>query len=136
MATQLENALAAATLNEDERRAVGRLVRRLREELGGDLLAVWLYGSRARGDANPEETDDDRKSDVDLMAIAAGGRNRYGDRIHALLFEATEAEGESPVWYSVFVGDPEWLRGRREIRSFFIQEVDRDKIVLHGSALE
>jgi hypothetical protein len=30
----------------------------------------------------------------------------------------------------------ERLRDRRRIRSFFIQEVDRDKIVLAGSALE
>ena len=34
------------------------------------------------------------------------------------------------------VYDPQWLRGRREIESFFIGEVDRDKIVLAGNALE
>lgn len=33
------------------------------------------------------------------------------------------------------VFDPEWLHYRREIESFFIQEVDRDK-VLAGSALD
>lgn len=34
---------------------------------------------------------------------------------------------------SLVVWDPEWLAHRRDIRSFFVQEVDRDKIVLHGS---
>jgi hypothetical protein len=48
---------------------------------------------------------------------------------------AVEA-GDSPVWYSVSVFDPEWLRGRRDIKSFFIQNVDRDKLVLAGSDLE
>jgi hypothetical protein len=48
--------------------------------------------------------------------------------------EAALAEGESPFTYSVHVFDPEWLEGRREIESFFIQEVDRDKIVLFGKA--
>jgi hypothetical protein len=32
--------------------------------------------------------------------------------------------------FSVHVGTPEWLEQRRAIRSFFIAEVDRDKVVL------
>jgi len=38
-----------------------------------------------------------------------------------------DAEGDSPVYYSLRIFDTEWLRGRREIRSFFTQEVDRDR---------
>jgi hypothetical protein len=53
-----------------------------------------------------------------------------------LLNELALAEGVSPVWYSFFIEDSEWLRSRREIRSFFVAEVDRDKIVLCGSGLE
>ena len=30
------------------------------------------------------------------------------------------------------VYDPSWLEGRRQIESFFIREVDRDKVVLLG----
>lgn len=48
---------------------------------------------------------------------------------------AALAEDESPLTYSVHVHDEKWLRGRREIESFFIGEVDRDKVVLAGSAL-
>jgi|GEM_PF-3581876 len=47
-----------------------------------------------------------------------------------------DAEGDSPVYYSLRIFDTEWLRGRREIRSFFTQEVDRDKIVLWGERLD
>jgi hypothetical protein len=34
--------------------------------------------------------------------------------------------------FSVHIQTPQWLKGRRAIRSFFIGEVDRDKVVLHG----
>jgi predicted nucleotidyltransferase len=129
MNTQLSDALAPASLSDLERRTVERLVGRLREELGEDVHEIWLYGSRARGEEPHDE------SDIDLMVIADGGRDRYGMKVIELTNEVADAEGVSPVWYSVFVSDPEWLRGRRQIRSFFIAEVDRDKIVLHGSGL-
>lgn len=73
--------LADASLTAEERRVVERLVELLREEFGPDLHAVWLYGSRARG--------------------------------------------EPP-----YVFDPEWVTARRAIDSFFMREVDRDKVVL------
>jgi len=121
--------LDAAQLTERERRVVARFASRLNKELGGDLRGLWLYGSRARKMAHPE-------SDVDLLVIADGGRDRYGRIAGDLSEEAAIAEGESPFNYSVHVHDPEWLQGRRAIESFFIQEVDRDKIVLAGSGLD
>lgn len=121
--------LTAAQLTETERRTVERFASRLDNVLGGDLRALWLYGSRARGTGHPE-------SDVDLLVIADGGRDRYGRIAGDLGEEAAIAEGESPFSFSVHVHDPKWLQERREIESFFIQEVDRDKIVLAGSALD
>jgi predicted nucleotidyltransferase len=130
MSAQLDSVLDTAALNGNERRAIARIVDFLQEELGDDLLAVWLYGSRARGEGRR------RDSDVDLLVIAAGDSRRNQRVALELSEEAALAEGESPFTYSVHVYDPEWLRGRREIDSFFIQEVDRDKLVLAGSALE
>lgn len=121
--------LNVAQLTESERRTIERLVSRLDRALGSDLRALWLYGSRARRTAHPE-------SDVDLLVIADGGRDRYGRIAGDLGEEAAIAEGESPFSFSVHVHDPKWLQERREIESFFIQEVDRDKIVLAGSALD
>ena len=106
-----------------------RFIAMLGDELGNDLRAVWLYGSRAR----KEEPHPD--SDVDLLVIADGGRERHGRAALDLSFDAAIAEGEDPFAYSVHVHDPAWLSYRREIESFFIQEVDRDKLVLAGSAL-
>jgi predicted nucleotidyltransferase len=122
------DSLTAAQLTPSERQTIERFAARLGNELGSDLRALWLYGSRARGTAHPE-------SDVDLLVIADGGRDRYGRIAFDLSEEAAIAEGESPFTYSVHVHDIEWLRGRRAIDSFFIQEVDRDKIVLVGGAL-
>jgi len=66
--------------------------------------------------------------------MAAG--NRYGRLAGDLSEEAAIAEGESPFNYSVPVHDREWLQGRRAIESFYIREVERDKIVVAGSALD
>lgn len=138
MAAQLDDALSTAALNETERRVVERLVARLRSEFGDDLLAVWLYGSRARGEADPDETHHDRRSDIDIVAIVTPGRDaaeaswELRPRWEALI----AAEGDSPVYYSLRFYDAGFLRERRAIRDFFFQEVDRDKIVLAGGDLE
>jgi len=129
MATRIADPLAAAALTEKQRETVRRFAARLRDALGDDLRAVWFYGSRARGEAHAE-------SDVDLLVIADGGRDRYQRIAWDLSEEAAAISGESPFSYSVHVHDREWLRGRREIESFFIREVDRDKLVLAGSPLD
>ena len=117
--------LAQANLTEVERRTLEGFIERVCRELGEDLHAVWLYGSRARGEGEIGE------SDVDLLVITRRGRADY-DRLSQLLWKAGEAAGDMPILITVHVQSPEWLAGRREIKSFFIQEVDRDKVVLHG----
>lgn len=129
MAMRTVDPLAAAALTERERETVQLFASRLHETVGDDLRALWLYGSRARGETHAE-------SDVDLLVIADGGRDRYQRIAWDLSEEAAVASGESPFSYSVHVHDRQWLRGRRKIESFFIKEVDRDKIVLAGSALD
>jgi predicted nucleotidyltransferase len=137
MGIQSQDALAKAALSARERGVVERSVSRLRVELGPDLLAVWIYGSRARGEADPAETDPDLRSDIDLLAIVDPSRNaaKVGWDAHEWVEQEADAAGDSPVYYSMRVFDTDWLDDRRRIRSFFIQEVDRDKIVLYGDAL-
>jgi predicted nucleotidyltransferase len=130
MVTQPSDAMVTASLADNERRVIERLVGLLRDELGSDLHAIWLYGSRARGEAPRSD------SDIDLLVLADGSPWRTNMKAIELLHPIALAEGVSPVWFSFFVETPEWLRGRREIRSFFIAEVDRDKIVLYGDGSE
>ncbi len=138
MTAQLPDSVAGAALNDVERLAIERIADLLRTELGEDLLALWLYGSRARGEADPDETDDDRRSDIDMIVIVDSSRDvtAFKRELTLPMFAAVEAEGDSPVFYSLHVYGADRLRNRREIRSFFFQEVDRDKIILAGSALE
>jgi predicted nucleotidyltransferase len=116
---------ASTSLSADERRTLERFLALLDERLGDRVVSVWLYGSRASGEPPHPE------SDVDMLAVTAGGE-RDRDLVHEILFDAADLEGTNPFRFSIQVVDPAWVDGRREIESFFIQEVDRDKLVLAG----
>lgn len=120
--------LAEASLTDSERRVLDGLVRRLAEALGARLRSVWLYGSRARGESPHPESDidvlvvvDPLLPDDDLVVIDLG-------------WKAVDEEGLTGVFLSTHVYSSERLAQRRAIESFFIQEVDRDKIVLFGES--
>jgi predicted nucleotidyltransferase len=117
---------AATSLTPGERRVLERAVELLREEFGADLRSVWLYGSAARGEQRHDE------SDVDLLVVLSRDSWQDTDRAFAVLTDAAEAEGEKSAYFSMRIYTPERLAQRREIRSFFIQEVDREKIILYG----
>jgi predicted nucleotidyltransferase len=119
--------LAQTSLTDEERPVVERLVDLMRERFGDRLRSVWLYGSRARGERPGPE------SDIDLLAIA--DRTDDDDDVLAAILLVDRAAEELRVprpIVSIKVHDPAWLEGRRAIDSFFIREVDRDKVVLYG----
>ena len=121
-------ALAEASLSPAERRALDRSVSELQREFGARLRSVWLYGSRARGETPHPE------SDVDLLVVLE--RRHWQDdwEVRRLVSDAAETEGLSSVFVSTQIYGVEEIAQRREIESFFIQEVDRDKIILFGDA--
>ncbi len=123
--------LASASLTVDERAILERFTALLRESLGAELHAVWLYGSRARGEAPAHED-----SDVDLLVLVDDASWDGKERVHCALDDAARALGlEAVSWsFSVHVETRQWLDRRRAIKSFFIAEVDRDKVVVEGSA--
>ena len=120
--------LASASLTAAERRVLERLVELLAREYGDQLQSVWLYGSRARGEPPHDE------SDVDVLVILRREDREAQLRAIELLNRAADADGINPVLFSVKVFDADWLAGWRAIKSFFIQDVDRDSIVLEGRA--
>jgi predicted nucleotidyltransferase len=105
---------------------IERFVGLLDAELGAHLRSVWLYGSRARGEPAGED------SDVDLLVVSTRGEPDDDLRVIKLAVDAALAEGANPARYSIKLYDPELVEQRRKIRSFFMQEVDRDKVVLAG----
>jgi predicted nucleotidyltransferase len=122
--------LAAASLTADELALLRRFAQVLHARLDGALHAIWLFGSRARGERPVREG-----SDIDLLVLVDdaswdGKRRVYG----AFDDVARELSLESLTpWFSVHIHTPAWLESRRAIKSFFIAEVDRDKVVIAGS---
>jgi predicted nucleotidyltransferase len=121
--------LAETSLTSDERALLERFVWELRSALGDELHAVWLFGSRARGEPAGED------SDVDLLVIVDDASWVGTERVHAALEDSARALSLGALTWSVsvHVNTPAWLAQRRAIESFFIAEVDRDKVILTGS---
>jgi predicted nucleotidyltransferase len=116
--------LATTSLDARERLLLKRFAERLRSRSENRPHAVWLFGSRARGDQPSEH------SDVDVLVIVDDDSWQAKSRIHDTLQEvARELILQPLTWsFSVHIHTPSWLMHRREIRSFFIAEVDRDKV--------
>ncbi len=121
--------LAETSLTPAERLVLERFAQRLSERFGDGVRAVWLFGSSARG-----EPRDPIESDVDVLVILDDAslerRNEAFDQLHP---GAREVGHPDAAWaFSVHINSTEWLAQRREIESFFIAEVDRDKVVVAG----
>ncbi len=120
--------LAQASLSTDERALLTLFSSALNAEQSLEPKAVWLFGSRARGEPPAED------SDVDVLVLLEDSSWAAKARVHdALQSAARELDLQALTFsFSIHVNTPAWLEQRREIRSFFIAEVDRDKIVLQG----
>lgn len=117
--------LEQASLTTGERRALERSLRALETELGEDLLAVWLYGSRARGERPGED------SDIDLLVVVTD-RERLRRRASDAVYKAADGQGADPFVFSPHVTDPRHLAEDAAIESLFLREVECDRIVLWG----
>ena len=121
--------LASTSLSVEERALLERFASILRERLAASLHAIWLYGSRARGEPASHED-----SDVDLLVIVKDASWNGKAQVHEAFDEAArqlELQRITPG-FSIHIETPEWLERRRAIKSFFIAEVDRDKVVIEG----
>jgi predicted nucleotidyltransferase len=61
--------LADAALDEPERELLDRFVAALEQAYGDDLDAVWLHGSRARGERPHDEPD------IDVLGVTRSERD-------------------------------------------------------------
>ena len=116
--------LADAALDQQERAVLERFVAALAEEYGEDLDGVWLYGSRARGERTHDE------SDIDVLVVTRNPRD--DDALYAILHRVLNELGNPWVLLEPRQRSRSWVEDRRAIDSFFLRDVDRDKIVLHG----
>jgi predicted nucleotidyltransferase len=117
-------ALADAALDERERDLLDRLVAALEEEYGEDLDGMWLYGSRARGERPHQE------SDLDLLVVTRDDRS--DEMLIPTLWRVLEELDNPRITVDPRQRSRAWAPDRRAIDSFFLRELDRDKIVLYG----
>lgn len=119
-----------ATLSSQERAVLERFSTTLRERLRDELHAIWLFGSRARGERIGA------LSDIDLLVIADDATWDGTGRVYEALHDAAREIGEpNAAWnFSIHVHDPTWIDRRRAVESFFITEVERDHIDLTPAA--
>ncbi len=118
--------LSQASLAPAERQALEQFVKLLGGEYGGRLRAVWLYGSRARGEPPHAE------SDIDVIVLIDDADWRAAHRVLELSSRVEEAEGLQWGKLAPHAYDSSWPAERRRIDSFFIREVDRDKVIVFG----
>ncbi len=119
--------LDQTSLSPDERALLERFAVLAKQQLGTSLHAIWLFGSRARGEPPGHEG-----SDVDVLVLVDDASRDGKERVWRPFLEAArelDLERLTP-WFTLHIRTPEWLVGRREIKSFFIAEVDRDKVVV------
>jgi len=116
--------LADAALDERERELLRRFVAALQESYGDDLDAVWLYGSRARGERRHDE------SDVDVLVVTRAERD--DEALIPTLWSVLAQMGNPRIVVDPRQRSRAWVEDRRAIDSFFLRDVDRDKIVLYG----
>jgi predicted nucleotidyltransferase len=116
--------LAQTSLSAQERILLERFAQELRSREQNRAEGVWLFGSRARGEKGGEY------SDVDVLVLVQDDSWEAKSQIHDTLQNVARELGLQPLtwWFSVHIHTPAWLAQRREIRSFFIAEVDRDKV--------
>lgn len=96
--------------------------RRLAETLGGDLLRVSLFGSRARGEGRP-------RSDFDLMVVLRQASGKNHEVVHRLATEV-ELEHDYAVDLSTKITDAERFEQLRRSPLPFWQSFNRDEKVL------
>lgn len=112
------------SLTADERTLLEHFARKLRLSGENAPVAVWLFGSRARGKRLHED------SDVDLLVIVPDDSWEAKSRIHDTLQEVARCLVLEPpaLSFSVHVHTPAWLAQRRELESFFVAEIDCDRV--------
>jgi predicted nucleotidyltransferase len=106
-------------LNKTEKNVVTSFVKELKKKVGDDIVAIRLFGSKARGDF-------EKDSDIDIFVLV----KRKGDVRESISDIAAEYVYEynvplAPVVYSLFEYEK-----NRELGSLFFEQVEREGVPL------
>lgn len=107
-------------LTDDERRIATAFINRLRGKFDRRLVSIILFGSRARGEAEPD-------SDMDLLVVMTGVDFETRQTVRHL---AVEVWLEYGLYLSTRVWSREHWRNVEEIQTTLYRNIRRDGIEL------
>lgn len=107
-------------LTEGEVRALNEYVHRLLAQQGPEVVEVWLFGSKARGDF-------DCDSDLDVLVILSNGNHRSRDLVR---LTAARVSLEDDVLINTHVLSQEQWRYLADQQTSYWQNVRRDGVLL------
>jgi predicted nucleotidyltransferase len=107
-------------LNFQERKTLQALPQKLQDEMVGQVLSVYLFGSRARGDAHPD-------SDLDLAVIVNPADLKTRTKIRDL---AVEVWLENGLYISTRALNQELWERLKELKTGLYRNIQRDGIDL------
>jgi predicted nucleotidyltransferase len=111
---------ASSRLADRERQAATEFVDRVREQFGDQVVSVLVFGSRARGEAEPD-------SDMDLLVIMSDAGPEIRRAIRYLAVE---------VWlkYGIYLSTRVWSRAHwgklEKLQTLLYRNICRDGISL------
>ena len=107
-------------LTDREQRVVAEFVGRMRQRFDGQLIAVVLFGSRARGEAEPD-------SDMDVLVVMSDDDLEIRKEIRYL---AVEVWLEHGIYLSTRVCSMAHWHRLEELQTLFFQNIHQDGISL------
>ena len=116
----MSNEFASATLTANEQTALGEYVCRLEQTLGSTLVGLWLFGSKARGDA-------DADSDIDLLVVLTSSEPELQWRIWGI---GADISLEYDVLLNTHMVDGTRWDAERRYRGTLWREIQRDGVPL------
>jgi predicted nucleotidyltransferase len=107
-------------LTDKEKQVALRFVERVRQRFDGQLIAAVLFGSRARGEAEPD-------SDMDVLVVMSRADPEIRKEIRHL---AVEVWLEHDIYLSTRVWSQAHWRKLEELQTLLFQNIHRDGINL------
>ena len=103
-----------------ERQVALEFVNKLRQRFNGQLLIAFLFGSRARGEANAD-------SDMDVLLVMPSASPEVGKAVRYL---AVECWLEHDIYLSTRIWSDAHWRKQGELRTLLYRNIQRDSIDL------
>jgi len=106
------------TIPKIEEEAIRNFSRQIYRELGGSVVSISLFGSKARGDYR-------KNSDTDILVVL---KNPNEDQINYIYGVVMDLVGKYKIYLSVKIFSEKEFEHYKSIRTMFINNVLRDRI--------